>query len=498
MGLIVPLRVLDGETERIGVRRVDAQEDVTAMDVLTDRAQDVDPRARVAWSAREARESRDERAIHTPDGPSGMRAHFVGGSARGRWLPRALGALDAAELREGLSGSEQLASQVGRALAWGRSAEREEFSSEEDALRFQVRGSVGGAVEDLEHVARLEGGPDASSDRPVALRDDDACVKVEPPRDPLESLLDPDGSLVRGRLRSGPDGDVEEDVRAPGGFLLGEDARDHEAFRVDLKGPLDADEEVVRGREVQRAAPCEARIRLRNDLLQAVERELDVHERLHGVRGPGGARDGAAARLRDRQAGRGDYARDDGRRAVARDAADAVLVGNDGGVESEPIAALDHRVDEVYDLVVVEAVDRNGRDERGRFGLRVARIDDVADDALHGRFVQRHAEHLLVKVRRARWRLRGVDLDERSFGGAQLVEGVLAEVDRVGLGPWRIDGVEDRVKTRAPGFDLDAVERVESRACAEDGALRDEGDAFVVRVDASTEDSQLQVLVPRR
>ena len=177
-----------------------------------------------------------------------------------------------------------------------------------------------------------------------------------------------------------PDGNVDEEVRRAGGELLRQDRRHHLPVRVDAERPLDRDQDVVGGREAGRAAPGDAAAVLAHDVVQRPEAELDAREHLHGVGGAGRRGDRAARRLRDQHAVRGDDRHDDHRGAVARNAADAVLVGDQRLVPVEALARIEHRAGQVQHLVAVELALAGGDQECGDLGLGEVVLGDVADD----------------------------------------------------------------------------------------------------------------------
>ena len=207
---------------------------------------------------------------------------------------------------------------------------------------------------------------------------------------------------------------VDQQVRRAGGDLLGQDRRDQLALRVDPQRPLDRDQHVVGGREPGGPAPRDAAAVPANDPAQVGHLQLDVGEHFHRVRRARRRRDRAAGGLRNQHAVRGDDRDDQQRRAVAGDAADAVLVRDQRLLPVEALAGRDHGPRQVQDLVAVELVLHRGDDERGDLGLRVVVGGDVGDDAGHRVLVEALAGDL-PPDRVQRGRTLGVaDVDARA------------------------------------------------------------------------------------
>ena len=233
----------------------------------------------------------------------------------------------------------------------------------------------------------------------------------------------------------GPTGMSISTCVAPTRLLLGQDRGDHLRLGVDLHRPLDGDEDVVGGREIERAAPCDAGAGLRS------------HDPAH----PSGASATSASTpivsavpaglviARDevfghRQAERGEDRHDDHRGAVARERRRrSACRRSDPAPKSKLRAGRDHRAREVDQLVQVERAQRAREHEHRQLDPRVAMLDDVGEDGVEGGAIE--------AARRAASRARGrrcggagasVALTGAPSGRAEVAESVFGEADLVG------------------------------------------------------------------
>ena len=97
-----------------------------------------------------------------------------------------------------------------------------------------------------------------------------------------------------------------------------------------------------------------------------------------------------------------------------------MFVDNRVGIELELFAALDHGSGKVFDLVVVESVDVDGGDERGRLPRREDIVCDIVDYRVELVFRELSVVHLLSDVFQ---RYRAVCAANREFfsvGGIEL------------------------------------------------------------------------------
>jgi hypothetical protein len=112
--------------------------------------------------------------------------------------------------------------------------------------------------------------------------------------------------------------------------------------------------------------------------------EIDRGQHLHRVRRAGRGRDRARRGLGHRQPAGRDDGHDEQRRAVARQAADAMFVHDPVAAPVQPFPHVDHRPRQRDGLVEIEAVARAGGDEGGQVQVGVAAGRDVADDGAKG------------------------------------------------------------------------------------------------------------------
>jgi hypothetical protein len=264
-------------------------------------------------------------------------------------------------------------------------------------------------------------------------------------------------------LRRRPDRKIDEEVGRAGGDLLREDRRDHLPLRVEAQRPLDRDQNVVGGREPRGAAPRDAAALLAHQATQAVERQLDLGEHLHGVGGAGGRSDRAARGLRDHHAVRRHDRDDEKRGAVAWNAADAMLVDDERLLPVEALAGVDHRAREREHLVPIHLGLPGGDQERADLGLGIAARSDVADDF----GVVRRREAVAGDLAPHRVHRRGgfgvLDRQRLPRASAELGECLFRKTELARRDDTRVvDDVEDREHALAVRADFDLGQCLES------------------------------------
>ena len=159
------------------------------------------------------------------------------------------------------------------------------------------------------------------------------------------------------------------------------------------------------GDRLRGAAPGEAAAVLAHDGVQRVDREIHLRQHFHGVGGAGRRGDGAAGGLGDQHAVRGDDRHHQHRGAVARDAADAVLVDDQRLIPVEPLAGFAPWRGSGYSTSSRSRSALPGGDqERRHLGLGVAVVGDVADDGLEVVLGEPLAVDLAPhRIHRGRW-----------------------------------------------------------------------------------------------
>ncbi len=151
------------------------------------------------------------------------------------------------------------------------------------------------------------------------------------------------------------------------------------ARAVEVERTLDTDQQLVRGAEMHGAAPNDAAAFAGHNTLHCRNVELHGGKGFHYIGRTGRRGNGPRGGLWDRQAGGGDNGNHKRRCAVARQAADRVLVYDRSRVPVELIADPDHRSCERNHLVLGHGPRRTGCDESGQLNVGIAAMDDIIE-----------------------------------------------------------------------------------------------------------------------
>ena len=224
--------------------------------------------------------------------------------------------------------------------------------------------------------------------RPSVVTTSTAMPKWSPTNS--KSLRSRIASMALRELGGRTDRKVDQQMGRARGELLRHDRSDHLLARVEAKRPLDGNEDVVGRRQIDVATPDQTAVTCRDDLLHLVDAEIDPRQHLHRVGGARRRGDGARGRLGDRQPVRRDDRHNDHGRAIARDAADAMLVDDDRPVPFELRSGLGHRMGQSEKLVARH--ETGGADqERRDLHVGIAIVREVIDDRADFRRAQRAA-----------------------------------------------------------------------------------------------------------
>jgi hypothetical protein len=210
------------------------------------------------------------------------------------------------------------------------------------------------------------------------------------------------------------------------------DRGDHLLARIEAERPFHRNENIVGGRQIDVTAPDQTAVADSHDLLHLVDREIDARQHFHGIGGAGGRGDGARRGFRNRQPVRGDDWHHDHRGAVSRNAADTVLVDDDGHVPGQLRAGLRHRMRQREHFVAGH--EAGGADQERRdlhVGITVVR--DVIDDRADLGSVKRAALNLGAHRVEAVGRRSRRDGDETAGRFGEAAEGGFGEADFVGI-----------------------------------------------------------------
>ena len=167
-----------------------------------------------------------------------------------------------------------------------------------------------------------------------------------------------------------------------GRHLLGQDRGHHLRWRVQRERALHRDQHIVGRRELGRAAPGQAAAVLSHDGRELLEGQLHIGQHLHGVGGARRRGDRPRRGLGAQQAMRCHDGHHQHRGAVARNAADAVLVDHLRGTPVEPAAGVDHGFGQVVDLFAVELAPVGGHHKGGQLDLGIVVLRNVLHDGV--------------------------------------------------------------------------------------------------------------------
>jgi len=230
---------------------------------------------------------------------------------------------------------------------------------------------------------------------------------------------------------------------------------------------------------------------LAHDFAEAVETGLDVGQHLHGVGRASGRGDRAGRGFGAQHAVRGHDGHDQHRRAVARNATDAMLVDHRVGVPVEATAHGRHGVGEAVNLFTIEFALVAGHHEGRQLDLGVTVLGDVTHDVVVVLVAEALASDLAVQGRDGRGGLGLVDAGGVAFAEAQLGKGVfgqaqLISVDDAGV----VHHVERRQDAMAVGRDFNFGQSLKSFGPVDRAVAVHVGDVFAVGVDRHTLEAQ--------
>ena len=178
-------------------------------------------------------------------------------------------------------------------------------------------------------VLGFENGADAVSDRLAAVGRDHFNRYAEAVADELEQFAQPHRLHAVDELGGRADRQVDQKMGRARREFFRHDRSDHLLAGIEAERPLDGDQYVVGRRQVDVPAPDQTAIAGRNDGLHLIGADIDPCQYLHRVRRAGRRGNGARGGLRDRQTVSGHDRHHDHRGAIARNAADAMLVDHD-------------------------------------------------------------------------------------------------------------------------------------------------------------------------
>ncbi|EWS57058.1 hypothetical protein X551_00192 [Methylibium sp. T29] len=262
------------------------------------------------------------------------------------------------------------------------------------------------------------------------------------------------------------------------------------SLAVEIERALDADQDVVGRAQPHRAAPDDAGAGALHRASHGGDVEIDRGEHLHRVGGAGRGCDRARRCLGHRQPAGGDDRHDEQRRAVAGQAADAMLVDDQVAAPVEAFAHVDHRPCQRYGLVEVEVVAGTGGDEGRQVQVRVAACGDVADHGAECAIVESVAIHLRANMAQ-RFEDRGVrDLQRFARQRMQCRPRRLRQAGHAMSEPGAVHDTERGHDAGRAGAQFDARLRREALGAA-DGAIAPHVDhRLLVGVDARAPGAQ--------
>ena len=217
---------------------------------------------------------------------------------------------------------------------------------------------------------------------------------------------------------------------AGGGFFR-QDGGDHLSLAVEIQRPLDADQDVVGGTQLHRAAPDDAAADLFDDAAHRFDVERHRRQRFHCVSGAGRRGDRARGGFRHGQSGGRDNGHDDRRGAVAGQSADRVFVDDQRPVPGQALADGDHRARQCAGLGGVEPVAGAGSDEGRQLDVGVFACCDVPDNGMHCRFIEALAVDFGAHMAHRLQRFGVGQRDHIVFFGIEQLPGDFGEADFV-------------------------------------------------------------------
>ncbi|MEO6029914.1 MAG: cation transporting ATPase C-terminal domain-containing protein [Candidatus Binatia bacterium] len=232
----------------------------------------------IRWRSGMLGDARDLPAVDRANPAVGGSGHNDAMTCLGREHASSLRLDDALERRSGGPGIQRLLRAVIAAARGNGGDHFEQTRRQKQALFAKIDRGVGCSLQYREDVERFEARPDAAADGAARLGDHDVHVQIDRRGDRSKQRRQALGRVVFTDLGARPDRNVDQDVGGAGGLLLGENRGDHLRLRVDLHGALDRDQDVVRGSEIERAAPREARAGVVDDPVQGggLERHFEI------------------------------------------------------------------------------------------------------------------------------------------------------------------------------------------------------------------------------
>ena len=227
--------------------------------------------------------------------------------------------------------------------------------------------------------------------------------------------------------------------------LLRDDRGDHLLAGVEAERALDGNENVVRRRQVDVPAPDQAAAACGDHFLHLVDGDVDPGQHLHGVGGPGRRGDRARGCLGDGEAMCRDDRDDDHGGAVSRNAADAMLVDDDGAWPFQLRPGDGHRMNQSEQLAAGHEARRTDQ-ERRDLHVRIAVMREVLDDGVDLGRLERSALNLAANGIEAFRRCGRADRHETADRLGEAAERRLGEPDFIGPDQGVVVGDQERGK----------------------------------------------------
>ena len=405
---------------------------VTGLDGLAQLDAQVHTGPRHLWRAAQAGDAGQAQVVDAHHHAVGRCQHIEHLVTQGRRRgAAALGVDDGVHAGQGATGIQDVAGDAVTLAAAHIRVELDHAPGQAQRLLPQVLRRVGVVLQHLHDIARLQHRADAAADGLAPVGDHRIQLQAQARSHDFEQALQALRRRHAAHLGGGAHGDVQHQVGGAGGDLLGQDGGHHLPGRVDGQRALHRDQDVVGGRQVGGAAPGQAAMGGAHDLLQPRQRQFHLGQHLHGVGRARGRGDGARRGLGAAHAVRGHDGHHQHRGAVARDAADAVLVHHRPAANLRaPVQAAadgDHGLGQVQHLVAVEFELVGGHDKGRQLDLGVARRRDVLHHGAQVLAAQAFARDLAVQRGDGGRGLRRIDARGMAGRHGQAGEGVLAQ-----------------------------------------------------------------------
>ena len=227
----------------------------------------------------------------------------------------------------------------------------------------QVRRRISLSPQDGEHVACLERGPDTAPDRRRSIAHVNTQLEAERSSNRFHSGCQRHSRFLRPNLGGRSHRNIDKDAGRARSSLLGQDTRHELTVAIEIERAFDPYQQVVGRAEVELAAPCKASSFGFDYPAQVRDLQRDRGHHLHGIGGPGRRSDRPARGLGDAEA-RSRYDGDHDRRsAIARKAANAVLVEDQPLAPVEGLPRILHCTGQGNCLIDVQPISRARCDE---------------------------------------------------------------------------------------------------------------------------------------